>query len=244
MLWHILPSWNNCISCSLDYFVINHAALLSHATKTWTSIWRLGFQTPQISIWKKSSPGKLHLVKPTGPKPATTLKTLTAITLNSVLIDLIVLDSYFYSVFTSYWQLKATSQQLSDSHTLMAEANMQHNNCTSVAIWGSVSCWRTLQHTARRSRDLTNDLPITIRAALPPEPQPPQLQDYEKASRRWTALSPSWDYDGEGRQPQVHVIRTHHTDSRTTALFPLQGSKILCCNFYRCTNKMYLIISI
>ena len=57
------------------------------------------------------------------------------------------------------------------THTLMMEAAMQGANCSSGAIWGSVSWSRTLRHAARGSRDLN---PITRQPALPTEPQPHQ----------------------------------------------------------------------
>ena len=62
--------------------------------------------------------------------------------------------------FPVYWPLKATSQRLSTcsaiyTHicTVMAEAAMQVANCSSGAIWGSVSGSGILQHAARRSWD-------------------------------------------------------------------------------------------
>ena len=54
-------------------------------------------------------------------------------------------------------QTQSTSQYLPHSHThthihtLMEEAAMQGANCTSGAIWGSVSCSRTLRHAAQPS---------------------------------------------------------------------------------------------
>ena len=47
-----------------------------------------------------------------------------------------------------------TSRQLIAGPLLMAEAVMQGANCTSGAIWGSVSCSRTLQHAAQLSPEL------------------------------------------------------------------------------------------
>ena len=69
------------------------------------------------------------------------------------------MDSYLYGTFPVCWPLKATLQHLSVSpihthiHTLLAEAAMQGANCSSGAIWGSVSCSGSLRHAARRSRD-------------------------------------------------------------------------------------------
>ena len=47
-----------------------------------------------------------------------------------------------------------TVHQLIAGPTLIAEAAMQGANCTSQAIWGSVSCSRTLQHAAQLSPGL------------------------------------------------------------------------------------------
>ena len=56
----------------------------------------------------------------------------------------------------------------------MAEAAMPGANCTSGAIWGSVSCSRILQHAAQLSPELgwTSKLPISSWRALPAELQP------------------------------------------------------------------------
>ena len=43
--------------------------------------------------------------------------------------------------------------QHSPIHTLMAEAAMQGANCTSGAIWGSLTCSRVLQHAAGEAGD-------------------------------------------------------------------------------------------
>ena len=59
-------------------------------------------------------------------------------------------------------------------HTLMTEAAMQGASCSSGAIWGGVSCSRTLAQHATGGVGIRNgDLPITRRPALPTDPQPP-----------------------------------------------------------------------
>ena len=51
-----------------------------------------------------------------------------------------------------------TSRQLIAGPPLMAEATVQGANCTSGAIWGSVSCSRTLRHAAQPSPARSWDL--------------------------------------------------------------------------------------
>ena len=52
------------------------------------------------------------------------------------------------------------------------------------AIWGSVSCSRTLWHAARGSRD-SNQWLITGQRALPPELQPPQTLTFNTDMLSW-----------------------------------------------------------
>ena len=76
-----------------------------------------------------------------------------------------------------------TSHQLIAGPSLMAEATMQGVSCASGAIWGSVSCSRTLRHaTQPRAGIWTSDFPITSQVALPTElqPAPTYMFDEEK----------------------------------------------------------------
>ena len=73
-----------------------------------------------------------------------------------------------------------TSRQLAEGPSLMVEAVTQGANCTSGAIWGSLSCSRTLPHAAQPGAGFwTSDLPITSRPALPAELQPPVLSRHQ-----------------------------------------------------------------
>ena len=58
-----------------------------------------------------------------------------------------------------------TSRQLIAGPSPMAEAAMQGANCTSGAIWGSLSCSRTLQHAAQLSPELGSE-PATFRSLV------------------------------------------------------------------------------
>ena len=69
-----------------------------------------------------------------------------------------------------------TSCQLIAGPSLMAEGAMQGANHTSGAIWGSVSCSRTLWLAAQLSPELGFEPAITSQPALPAELQPPLFQ--------------------------------------------------------------------